>query len=231
MVNVFSFCLYGPRNPRYYTPLIENIQIVAQYFPGWKVYIYLGSDVDPDYVTVLESYSNVVLRPTGVQGEANMISRFMAIDEPNVELMMVRDADSLIHWKDRWAIMEFVSKPEYVAHTIRDHVDHTARIMGGLWGIRKAAGIVIRDEYIDFKNNPIDFGIAHDQNFLSARIYPKVLERLLVHGSNQRPRKGEHVEEFPFVWSPNMFCGRIECLAPLPDHRRVFKFLPTTRGP
>jgi len=231
MVNVFSFCLYGPRNPRYYMPLLENIQIVAQYFPGWKVYIYTGTDVDPEYIKVLQSYSNVVLFPTGVLGEANMIRRFMAIDEPDVDIMLVRDADSLIHWRDRWAIGRFVSQPEYVAHTIRDHIDHNARIMGGLWGLRKSAGVVVADEYVAFKNNPIDFGIAHDQNFLGARIYPKVLDRLLVHCSiSQRVRKGEHTEAFPFAWSPDLFCGRIECLPSQPDPRRVYKFLPTTDG-
>lgn len=231
MVNVFSFCLYGPRNARYYTPLLENIQIAAQYFPGWKVYIYIAPDVDPEYVRVLNSYTNVVLRPTGVQGEINMIHRFTAIDEPGVDIMMVRDADSLIHWKDRWAIQQFLQKPEYIAHTIRDHVDHTARIMGGLWGLRKSAGIVIADEYVAFKNNPTDFGIAHDQNFLSDRIYPKVLDRLFVHYSNRRLHVNERGEEFPFAWTNDMYCGRIESQVPTSQRsNRVFKFLPTSPG-
>lgn len=212
-------------------PLLENIQIVAQYFPEWKVYIYIAPDVDPEYVKVLQSYSNVVLRPTGIKGEANMIRRFMAIDEPDVELMMVRDADSLIHWRDRWAIQKFLQNPQYVAHTIRDHVDHTARIMGGLWGLRKSAGIIVGDEYIAFKNNPIDFGIAHDQNFLSGRIYPKVLDRLFVHYSNGRFHTKEHGEEFPFAWNNDMYCGRIESGVSGPRRDgSVFKFIPTTRA-
>jgi hypothetical protein len=231
MVNVFSFCLYGPNNPRYYVPLLENIQIAGQYFPDWKVYIYIGSDVDPEYVKVLQSYSNVVLRPTGIRGEANMIHRFTAIDEPDVELMMVRDADSLIHWRDRWAIQQFLQKPEYIAHTIRDHVDHTARIMGGLWGLRKSSGIIVADEYVAFKNNPLDFGVAHDQNFLSGRIYPKVLDKMFVHYSNGRLHVNEHGEEFPFAWTNEMYCGRIESRVPTSQRdNRVFKFIPTTRA-
>ena len=40
MVNVFSFCLYGPVNRRYYPePMIENIALVGKYYPDWKVYI------------------------------------------------------------------------------------------------------------------------------------------------------------------------------------------------
>lgn len=229
MVNAFSFCLYGPRNLRYYSPLLENIRIASQYFPNWKVYIYVAPDVDAEYVKVLQSYSNVVLRSTGVTGAINMIYRFMAIDEPEVDIMMVRDADSLMHWRDRWAIGRFVSQPKYVAHTIRDNIQHTAHIMGGLWGIRKSAGLTIADEYLAYKNDPKDLGVAHDQNFLGSQIYPKVVDRMLVHYSNGRIRLGETGEEFPFAWSNDVYCGRIESVAPVRDSR-VYSFIPTTRG-
>lgn len=230
MVNAFSFCLYGPNNPRYYNPLLENIQIVAQYFPEWKVYIYVGSDVEPEYVKVLQSYSNVVIRTTGETGPINMIYRFMAIDEPDVDIMLVRDADSLIHWRDRWAIHRFLEQPDYIAHCIRDHKDHGASLMGGLWGLRKSAGLVIADEYTAFKSAPKEFGVAHDQNFLAGQIYPKVNSRLLVHYSNGRLQYGEHGEEFPFEWKEDMYCGRIELPPPPPRNLPVFKFLSTTRA-
>jgi hypothetical protein len=226
MVNVFSFCLYGPRNARYYRPLLENIQIVAQYFPDWKVYIYTGADVDSEYVKVLQSYSNVVLRPTGIVGEPNMIRRFLAIDEPDVDVMMVRDADSLIHWRDRWTIYRFLEQKDYVAHTIRDHRCHASRIMGGLWGIRKSSGIVISNEYVEYQKNPTNLGVAHDQNFLGSQLYPKIKDRLwvhysegpLVHVSNnietimspQRILNGEHGEVIPFQWTENMYCGKVD---------------------
>lgn len=210
MVNAFSFCLYGPSNPRYYVPLLENIKLVHQYFPDWQVWIYVAPDVDAEYIKVLQSYSNVVLHPTNTIGPANMILRFYAIDDPNVDIMFVRDADSVIHWKDRWAIQRFLEQPQYVAHTIRDHKDHTSKLMGGLWGIRKSAGLNIQEQYQSYLQNPIDYGIAHDQNFLSAHIYPKVVSRLLVHYSNDRTFMGENTEPFPFAWSESIYCGKIE---------------------
>lgn len=218
MVNVFSFCLYGPSNPRYYVPLLENIKLISQYFPNWQVWIYVAPDVDPNYITVLKSYSNVVLRFTNITGPANMILRFYTIDDANVDVMFVRDADSLIHWKDRWAIQRFLEQPQYVAHTIRDHKDHTSKLMGGLWGIRKSAGLNIQDQYQVYLRNPIDMGIAHDQNFLSAHIYPQVLSRLLVHYSNDRMLANETAEPFPFAWSEELYCGKIEN-APSPGLR------------
>lgn len=211
MVNAFSFCLYGGENRKYYQGLLENIGLIGKYFPTWKVYVYYGPDVTEPMLNHLAACSSVVLRATNELGPVNMIHRFYAIDEPDVEIMMVRDADSRVHWKDRWAIREFVVS-ECNAHTIRDNVEHTASMMGGLWGLKKAAGINIHEEYAYFKNNPNEkHGIGHDQNFLQECIYPKVRPFLLVHYSNDRVRLGEkHAVEFPFDWTNDVYCGRVE---------------------
>jgi hypothetical protein len=210
MVNVFSFCLYGPPNPRYYTPLVENIKIAMEHFPEWKVWIHYAPDVDLNYLTLLASYSNVVLRPTHVTGSSNMILRFFTIDHPEVDLMIVRDADSLIHWKDRWAIQSFLPLLDFVAHTIRDHRDHGTEIMGGLWGIRKSAGINLQEQYQLYIQDPKDRGVAHDQNFLAVQVYPLIRSRMLVHYSNERIVEGENGVEFPFAWSDTVYCGKVE---------------------
>jgi hypothetical protein len=82
--------------------------------------------------------------------------------------------------------------------------------MGGLWGIRKSAGLNIQEQYRAYLLNPKDMGIAHDQNFLSAHLYPLVKDRLLVHYSNEKRYSGEISEPFPFTWSDDVYCGRIE---------------------
>ncbi len=211
MVNVFSFCLYGPANPRYYLGMQQNVLLALKYFPDWKVYVYLGPDVDPDMVQWLRGYHTVVLRETNELGAINMIHRFTAIDEPDVDLMMVRDADSRMHWKDRWAIQQFVASPQYDAHTIRDNVVHTAPMMGGLWGLRKSSGIRVQEEYAAYKEDgALGHRLAHDQNFLMDVIYPRVKPKLLVHYSNGRKMPGEHAIPFPFEWTNDIYCGRIE---------------------
>jgi hypothetical protein len=211
MVNVFSFCLYGPENPKYYRGLLENIFLAGKYFSDWKVYVYYGVDVAPSMIHHLEACTSVVLRPTGVTGPLNMIHRFYAIDEPDVDVMMVRDADSRIHWKDRWAIREFVRQPQFIAHTIRDNIEHTADMMGGLWGIRKTSGLNLHIEYMNYKEDSTKgYRNGHDQNFLSDVIYPKVVSRMLVHYSNNRRKINENAVEFPFEWTNDVYCGRVE---------------------
>jgi hypothetical protein len=209
MVNAFSFCLYGPENPRYYPGMLENVELIRVYFPDWKVYVYYAPDVTEGIIESLKSSSNVVLRPTGETGAINMIYRFYAIDEPGVDTMMVRDADSRVHWKDRWAIREFISS-DYNAHTIRDNKEHTSKMMGGLWGIRKSMGINIQAEYLRYKDNAVEKLLGHDQDFLNECIYPKIRRTLLVHYSNNRAILGEIAIEFPFEWSNDVYCGRIE---------------------
>jgi hypothetical protein len=210
MVNVFSFCLYGPEHPTYYQGMIENIYLAGTYFPDWKVYVYVGSDVPEDFIQRMVACSNVVIRRTEKLGASNMIERFYAIDEPDVDIMMVRDADSRIHWRDRWCIREF-TKSNFVAHTIRDNIEHTAKMMGGLWGLRKSAGISVREAYASYhEDTSLGWRHAHDQNFLADVIYPKVLSRMLVHYSNGRRYPNEYAIEVPFVWSNDCYCGRTE---------------------
>jgi len=235
MVNVFAFCLYGPINERYYPkPMLQNIALVGKYYPEWKVYIYVAPDVDQDFLHQVAMYSNVVLRHTNHNGPINMIHRFFAIDEPGVDMMLVRDADSRVHWKDRWAINQFIKNPMYIAHTIRDNKEHTAFMMGGLWGLRKSAGLIMQNEYIKYVHRPaVENHHGHDQDFLSFAIYPKISSKTLVHYSNGRFLAGESAVEFPFPYTNDIYCGRIEddtfqdSPQPGPDPKsiRLFPFL------
>lgn len=211
MVNVLSFCLYGPENPRYYPGMLQNVDLAAKYFPEWKVYVYVAPDVEPSMIETLSARANVVVRHTDVTGPVNMIHRFYAIDEPGVDLMLVRDADSRIHWKDRWAIREFLRQPQFIAHTIRDNPEHKAEMMGGLWGIRKSSGINIHQEYANYvEDTSRGRRNGHDQNFLTDVIYPKVAPRMLIHYSCGRFLRNEYAVEFPFDWSNDIYCGRVE---------------------
>ena len=84
-------------------------------------------------------------------------------------------------------------------------------MMGGLWGIRKRAGLNLHTEYASYKED-VNLGhrVGHDQNFLSDVLYPKLVGRMLVHYSNGRRKLGETAVEFPFEWSNDTYCGRIE---------------------
>lgn len=211
MVHAFSFCLYGPPNLRYYPRLLENLDIIKEHFPGWVAYVYIGEGVTDQTIQEITSHPIARVRMTGVAGERNMIHRFFAIDEPDVDLMLSRDADSYVHWKDRWAIKKFVESPQFVAHSIRDSPAHGAALLGGLWGIRKSAGLNIQSLHEEFLVHPTTNGCGVDQGFLAGYVYPRVLENLLVHYSNRMVFPNEiHAVEFPFAYTNDIYCGRID---------------------
>jgi hypothetical protein len=240
MVHAFSFCLFGPVgaiNNRfendsglmteevqcipggYYDGLEENIRLIERHFPGWRVFVYLADDV-PEWFEhhLCSKYPSVIARRTHTLGYETTVHRFFAADEPGVEVVFFRDADSRVHWKDRWAIQNFLSQSESFAHVIRDHPHHTTRIAAGTWGLRH--GLLktsIRSLYEAWQ--PIHCGSGDasdirgfgiDQNFLVDVIYPLVLPSLLVTHSNGCIQYGERTIEFPFEWSNDMYVGRVE---------------------
>lgn len=211
-MRVFSFCLYNAYTPYYYTGLLENIDLIHRFFPGWEIYVYIGNDV-PSWFQEKLLELRCTIRQTGATGIVNMVHRFFAIDEPEVDLMIVRDADSRVHWKDRWAIQQFVSSSARL-HIIRDNKVHTVPILGGLWGIRKPFES-IRDLYTA---NPdgLQVHLGHDQNFLANQIYPRFKKsEMLIHSSiSWKFVPDEVLTPFPFKWNPMVWCGRGEVVGP-----------------
>ena len=217
MVNAFSFCLFGETSVLYHHGLLENIDMIKTHYPGWVIYVYLGADTEPGYRNYLLRDPVIRVRDTGITGFKNTVHRFFAIDDPDVEVCFFRDADSRVHWRDRWAIDGFLTT-QYRAHIIRDHPEHSTRIAAGMWGLRKSAlEEPIRQLFDGW--TPVfsgsgspdaveGFGI--DQNFLTREIYPRIRSIALVHFSNKQRFESEAGAAFPFQWTNDNYCGRRE---------------------
>ena len=204
---VFSFCLYGQPCYKYYTGLLENLEIISKHYPEWVVFVYTGADVPETFIETLISKSAKVIRVPKV-GPILMMHRFLPIDEPGVDLMLVRDADSRIHMRDRWAIDEFVSS-NFKAHSVRDHPYHGVPLLGGLWGVKSGA---IPGGITQFVAKYINMPWAHgkDQDFLQRDIFPLLKNSLLVHTSQPyRYSKEETIVKFPLEWTDVMYCGKV----------------------
>lgn len=203
-MKVFSFCLYGSK-PKYITGMHENIKTISAVFPDWKIVIYYEEETTD--ITPFQVYSNVILRKGEYKGNQMMLDRFKPIDDPDVEVMMVRDSDSRVNERDEWCIREFMRSPK-LFHIIRDHPYHTSLIMGGLWGIKK--GLFPRFLKMDrlikvyTSENPNIQGF--DQHFLSNIIYPKVMMHALFHGC-VKMHPSENITLIP-IKSRHMFCGQ-----------------------
>jgi hypothetical protein len=217
MVNAFSFCLFGETSNLYHRGFLENLDLIKRYYPGWVVYAYLGSDTESGFKNYLSRDPVVRVRDTGITGFRNTVYRFFAIDEPDVEVCFFRDADSRVHWKDRWAINGFMSLP-HGCHIIRDHKEHTAMIAAGMWGLRQGVlktsmrGLFESWTPIFAGNgDPSDIeGFGIDQNFLVKAVYNRISSTAFVHSSNGKRNAWENGAEFPFAWTNDIYCGRRE---------------------
>ena len=204
-MKVFSFCLYGNRD-KYCLGLIENLKLIAEHFPSWVTFVYFASDVPDHILSRLREFSRVLLKPTNDVGANNMIHRFFAIDEDAVDTMVVRDADSRIHSRDRWAINAWLSSGK-MAHIVRDHPYHGAFMMGGVWGVRK--GILTQSIRSLFESYRSQHRNAHgeDQYFLSRVIYPLLCRDALYHCCI-KVGKHEVLSPIPFPVQNGEFIGQ-----------------------
>jgi len=209
-MNAFSFCIYGSKE-YYYNGLTENIKLIQQHYPDSLIYIYVGKDSRTDLLEPMaKMYNKIVWRYTNEIGAINMIYRFFAIDESTINTLHVRDADSRVHERDRWAIDTFM-KSDVLAYTIRDNVVHDVRMMGGLWGCKKLPFSIqsifqmYRFPLLESKNV-----YGYDQQFLSKFLYPYLIHSFMVFTNYCIRSDLEKVIPFPDTLRKDIFCGMPE---------------------
>lgn len=175
-MKVFSFCIYGTER-NYYDGLLENINIIHEYYPDFEIYIYKGIC---DSSWTFEG-KNITVIETHREGGVNMFYRFLPITFADVGFW--RDADSRITERDRWCISEFLNS-SYLYHITRDHFWHTAKIMGCSFGWKKT---------LEFSFDINMFKYGDDELYIAKHVYPLVIKDALIH-TNNYAFVGEHVE-------------------------------------
>ena len=184
MKKVFSFSLYGSAE-KYWRGMYKNIELIHQQFPDWFIYIWIGDGVSEDVLLTLYEKKNVQLIPTHESGHINMSYRFFSIDDPDVEVMCVRDADSRVTERDAACIQEFV-KSDKLFHIVRDHPNHHHTIMGGMWGVKKEnMHVTIRYAFELWKKKYSATEFWNDMDFLRSFFYPACLSSVMIHDELQ----------------------------------------------
>ena len=189
MKKVFSFSLFGREEigllEKYWRGLYRNIELIHTHFPEWYIYVWVGDNVPEDIILKLSEEKNVKLLPTNQSGLVNMTYRFFSIDEPDVEVMCVRDADSRITERDRACVEDFLASDK-LFHIIRDHPNHHHPVMGGMWGIKK--GLLqapLQDLFHHWKETHATCHFWNDMDFLKEVFYPHSLFYALIHDELQ----------------------------------------------
>jgi len=213
MVKVFSFTLFG-NDAKYCKGLLKNVQLIEKKFPDWEVWVYCGDGIAEDHFFLLNEYPCVKLIPTHADGMVNKFYRFFAIDDPSVEICIIRDADSRLYERDEACIREFVES-DRLSHIIRDHPNHHHKMMAGMWGIRKEAikhclqGSGIRALFEYWKQVWPSDTFWSDTDFLCQMLYPQLVQNALIHDETQHFEPPHMKRPFQIPLKDDDFVGQV----------------------
>jgi hypothetical protein len=211
MKSVFSFSLFGNQD-KYCKGLVKNITIIERVFPGWEVWVYCGDGISEDTMLELHEHPCVRLIPTNEEGMVNKFYRFFAIDDPEVGICIVRDADSRIYERDQACIQDFLQSEKF-AHIIRDHPNHHHLMMAGMWGVKKSALFFLQNPvqtlFHQWKQTKVSSDFWSDTLFLCDMIYPRIAHVSMIHDEIQQYEPKDFKTPFRVPLLENHFVGQV----------------------
>jgi len=174
---VVSYGLYGS-NPKYTIGAVRNAELVKVYFPGWIARFYCDKTVPTDILRQLKALGAEIVEINDIKGGiAGMFWRFLVADDPTVDRYIVRDSDSRLNARERFAVEDWIRSGKGV-HSIRDHPNHERPLNGGMWGgvhgAVKGMGALVK-KY----SNKGKYG--GDLTFLTDKVWPQVKANQISH--------------------------------------------------
>jgi hypothetical protein len=182
--NIISFSLFGD-NPRYCETAILNVHWASLLYPEWTCRFYVDDSVPTHVLKRLEDDGAQVISVSATTKAkmSGLFWRFLVIDDPTVKRFIIRDADSLVSYKERAAVAEWTQSGQWF-HTMRDYFSHTELILAGMWGGCQGAITNIEQKIIDFlAKYKQSSNRVLDQHFLRYEIYPIIVHSVLMHDS------------------------------------------------
>jgi len=121
---VISFGLYGNKT-KYVHGSFANLKLSRIYYPGWKCRFYCA-EVDSKVVDLLKAEGAEVVVVSGV---GHMMSRFHVANDSTVDRFIVRDVDSRLNSRERFAVQEWIDSG-LPLHSMRDTRTSGSSTMG-----------------------------------------------------------------------------------------------------
>lgn len=179
--NVIAFSLFGG-DPRYCEMAVLNVRAAREFFPAWVCRFYVDASVPRSVCERLlaEGASVVDVRSIGGHDLPGTMWRFLALDDPGVDRVQFRDADSLLSTRDQAAVRAWCASDRWF-HVMRDYHSHTELMLAGMWGAcRGVFTDMAGDIRAYLKSRPFSSRYA-DQHFLRHRIWKVAATSMLGH--------------------------------------------------
>ena len=195
---VISFSLFG-KNPKYTLGAVANARHANRAYPGWVCRFYVTDDVPEFVVSKLKDYGVEVINIGPRLSHEPTLWRFFATVDPEVDITLLRDADS------RFTKCELLMVNEWLASDKKFHVMHPGPyplpILAGLWGVR--GNIPNLKELLE---DHLRSGVntrGTDEQFLKDKLYPQMKGKVFVHELRSQVKRkyfaGETIQPFPAI--------------------------------
>lgn len=145
MKKVISFSLWcqdtklDPKNPSqnknmYIQGAYHNLELKKEIYKDWTFRFYVNNTVPQDIQEEIVRRGGEIIDMSNSK-IPGMYWRFLAIEDPTVDLFIVRDVDSRISEREELSVNDWI-KSDKVMHVLRDHPHHYYKILGGMWGYK-----------------------------------------------------------------------------------------------
>jgi len=188
---VLTFSLWGDK-PMYNVGAIKNAHLAQHFYPNFECWFYVDiHSVPQSTIEALQALSNVklIIKYGDLATCKPMMWRYEAIDDPSVEIMMPRDTDTRIWYREKLSVDNWLASGK-TFHIIRDHPHHTFCIMGGMFGTRKIPGVNWKERMSTITQTSDK---NYDQDFLRDHIYPFIYNDAWIHANFYKIEGEENV--------------------------------------
>lgn len=184
--NIISFSLWGA-NPRYLQGAVNNAIVARYLYPGWLARFYVDRSVPEDTLrALLQQGAQVIMAPKELPAnQYGLFWRFLVEEDPEVQIYIVRDADSVMNIKERAAVEDWLASGR-AFHVMRDLPTHSELILAGMWGAHRGNLGKMADRVRSHVNSGLKKvnNRITDQEFLRNTIWPIVRQDVLIHDSH-----------------------------------------------
>ncbi|MBB4867632.1 hypothetical protein HNP46_006551 [Pseudomonas nitritireducens] len=180
--NLIAFSLFGDSS-KYCETAVLNVIEQPHLYPHWTCRFYIDDSVPEAIVHRLLEHGGQLVRVDKAQHRwPGPMWRFLALDDPQAQRILFRDADSVISRREVEAVDEWL-RSDKLFHAMRDNGTHTELLLAGLWGVVGGALPKLAELARPFFAAPLASRHFADQYFLREYVWPYARRSLLQHDS------------------------------------------------
>lgn len=190
---IIAFSLFGDA-PMYWKGALLNIELAKQYYPDWICRFYVDKSSKQELIESLKGDNVEVVLIDNTKGKYYLtLCRYFPAEDDDVEVFLVRDADSRIIERESDAVKEWLNSDKQI-HLMRDSRAHSIPILAGMMGVKnpslKGLKGFIENNIPDFSNK------FTDQIFLNNFLYPQICNTCMEHCDYDELKYGADLTKF-----------------------------------